>query len=81
MQTEQADFCSQIEQADFVVKLNKLIPSSVWQSFKYYKAALMAPSQSLQLPPDLPDIPLLGQIASPFTYPSFNTFLEGLYNT
>lgn len=43
MQIEQADFCSQIEQADFVVKLNKLIPSSVWQSFKYYKAALMAP--------------------------------------
>ena len=61
----------------FVVRLNKLILSSVRQSFKYSKAALMPPSQS---PPDLPNISPLGSIGSPFTHPSFNMFPEGLYN-
>lgn len=61
----------------FAVRLNKLIPSSVRQSSKYYKAALMPPSQS---PPDLPNISPLGSIGSPFTHHSFNMFPKGLYN-
>ena len=60
----------------FVVRLNKLILSSVRQSFKYYKAALMPPSQSPQSPPDLPNISPLGSIGSPLPILHLTCFLK-----